>query len=63
VPKKRVHVVNVRLNDAELAFLDRIAARKGLTRSGVMRTAFLEHPLTILEIKKAKKISGQELGR
>lgn len=63
MPKKRDNVVPVRFNDAEVAVLDRLSASKGLTRSAVLRTAFLEHPATVLEMAKTVKSSGHIKGR
>jgi predicted transcriptional regulator len=44
--RKRQHLVGVRLDDAELARLDRLAERHKTTRSELLRLALLSAALT-----------------
>lgn len=45
-------VVSLRLNPAELQFVDRLSAEKGVTRSAVLHQLFLQR-VTLVEIEKA----------
>jgi hypothetical protein len=64
VHKKRVNVIPVRLNDAEIAALEVRVRKTGMSRSSILRKDFLERPETIMELAKlADKFSGQVEGR
>lgn len=45
-------VVSLRLNPAELQFVDRLATEKGVTRSAALHQLFLQQ-VALLEIEKA----------
>lgn len=64
MPKKRVNVVPVRLNDDELEVLEMRVLKTGMTRSAIMRKDFLEHPDSRKEMANLRgKSTGQIKGR
>ncbi|QNI37541.1 ribbon-helix-helix domain-containing protein [Edaphobacter albus] len=58
--KKRDNQAAVRLTDAEMRLLDKLAAKRGLPRSAMLRLAFLDYAHRSGELEK---ISGQLEGR
>lgn len=61
VSERRENVVGVRLSDKESDTLTRMATRRGLSRSAMLRLAFLDYAAH--DTPARKEISGQVEGR